>query len=99
MRSYGTRFVIFQLSKYAWGISALLVLATVATSVRGSLPAALGLGCAALLAGYAAFRMTNQYRCPNPGCNTLLAFAHGSSARAGASTRCDACPYCGIALG
>lgn len=99
MRSYGSRFVIFQLSKYAWAVSALLLLGALATSVRGSLPAAVGVACAALVAGYAAFRMTNQYRCPNAACNTLLAFAHGTSAGAGSSTRCDVCPYCGTSLG
>lgn len=99
MRSYGTRFVIFQLSKYVWGLALLSLFATIATSVRGSLPAALGVGCAGLVVGYAAFRMTNQYRCPNAACNTLLAFAHGTSAGGGSSTRCDVCPYCGTSLG
>ena len=93
--SYGRRFVLFQLSKYVWGLELVALLLLLAACVRGSWLQIGGAALASVSIGYAAFRMTNQYRCPHPGCGVLLAFAHGTSAHSGGSTHVDRCPSCG----
>lgn len=96
--TYGRRFVVFQLSKYAWGAGVVSFVGTLFVFVRGGLvPGAAAALATSLVFGLAAV-MTNQYRCTNARCRTLLIFAHGSSASGGPSTRCDRCPSCGTSF-
>lgn len=88
--------MIFQLSKYVWGLAVLSLVATLAAYVHGP-PMFLAGACLANVSlAYLGFRMTNQYRCPV--CNRLLVFAHGTSAGDGSSTFSAICPFCGTDL-
>jgi hypothetical protein len=90
--------MIFQLSKYMWGLEVLSLVGTFWAFVRGNgleLPASIFLN---LLLGYAAYKMTNQYRCTNTACGALLVSAHGSSSSSGGATHVARCPFCGAQL-
>lgn len=92
------RFLIFQLSKYTWGLFLASLLGTVAAAVHSAWPTGTACALISALIGYAAFRMTNQYRCTHPACNQLLVFAQGTSAGSGLTTSVTRCPFCGVDL-
>jgi hypothetical protein len=96
LTSYGRKFLIFQLSKYVWGLAVLFLIGTLVACVRGPPIYVAGACLANVALAYLAFRMTNQYRCPN--CNRILVFAHGTSSGDGSSTFCTTCPFCGTHL-
>ena len=99
MQGMTRRFVIFQLSKYVWGLTAASLIATLVAVLRGDALAIAAAVCVNGGLGYLGYRMTNQYRCVNPACNQLLAFAHGTSSGDGGTTRADICPFCEAPLG
>ena len=96
--SFNKRFLIFQFSKFIWGITVLFVVLAVYVFQTDKDLAAWGLIGASLISAYIAYRMSNQYRCINPQCNRLLVFSHGSSASSGLNTFVNKCPYCGVTL-